>query len=159
MRKGYWEIYTVSENKEKSALRREFTKIFITFLLFGLGFIAGAVYMGFFSHRGYKETTAEITRFESKMSSDDAFTTYVSYVVDGKTYDNVDCGQYSSTYYVGKTIKIYYDPNDPGVIVADSIILEVIFLACGVLCLGIDVFFFVKVIVQKQGHLVSDAER
>ena len=81
----------------------------------GLFFIIGIFIMiGIFSnYTNAVDTKGTITEIRSYGSSDDrSHDVYVSYVVDGEEYVS-ELNFYSSTYYEGKEIKIYYDKNNP----------------------------------------------
>ena len=54
----------------------------------------------------------------------------VTYTVNGKTYDNIKTGYYTSSRSVGDTITIYYDKDNPGyVIIKDSKYFPLILLS------------------------------
>lgn len=50
----------------------------------------------------------------SKKRNETNHTVYVTYEVDGKTYENVRLSYYTSSMYVGKGITLYYNPQNPG---------------------------------------------
>lgn len=90
---------------------RSFTWLFI---VFGLIFaIIGGV-LAFTSNnkaKTFKEVEAAITSIVE--NSSDSYTTYVDYEVDGVQYSHVALDTYSSNYFVGKKITIYYNPSNP----------------------------------------------
>ena len=105
-------------------------------------FIAGAAFLGigiyvtFFSHRGYVETTARIISVEriDHGTEDDSHIVYVEYTVDGQTYQEKS-NAYTSGDKEGKKVKIYYDPEDPSKIVRDGSVIGYISMGCGVLAM------------------------
>ena len=80
------------------------------------------------------ETDAIITRIERVYSSsdDDDYEVYVSYYYDGIQY-NSELHSYSSTFYEGKTIKIFINKDSPHEIIwnASKIYIPVIFYIFG----------------------------
>ena len=86
-------------------------------LFMALVALAGGIYLSFFHSSGFVKTEALIVDVEY-VPSDDGDGNYaatVEYTVDGKTYTGVLDVQ-SSTYKVGKTVNVLYDPNDPAVV-------------------------------------------
>ena len=81
--------------------------------------VAAGVYVTFFQSAGFVRTRATIVSIEEIPSdlpdetSDHIVT--VDYVADGSRYTAV-LDTYSGSYKVGKTVAVYYDPNDPAVI-------------------------------------------
>lgn len=91
-------------------------------LLLGLACLGGGIYMKFFEHNGLQETTAVIERIETVYHGterDDEHDVYVKYTVDGTEYHSRS-DYYAEGYEEGKTVRIWYDPSDPGVIHGDS---------------------------------------
>lgn len=88
----------------------------------------------FFSHRGYVETTAVITKIEEvpRINAEDTndHKVYVQYEVDGQTYEQAS-DHYQFDYSVGKEIRIYYDPNNPTIISGSSNVAGIVFMAFG----------------------------
>lgn len=78
-----------------------------TFAAYGILFliIGACVCIPRFSYAGKEETAAYITKIQDHK-------TYVSYTVEGETYTSRLNG-YSSSFYPGKEIEIYYDREDP----------------------------------------------
>ena len=87
--------------------------ILVALVVMGVG-----VYVGFFESRGFESTTATIVRIdeEDDVTSAEAnaktYTTTVTYTVDGKAYTEI-LDTYTSSYKVGKEVKIKYDPENP----------------------------------------------
>lgn len=110
---------------------RSFTWLFI---VFGLIFaIIGGV-LAFTSNnkaKTFKEVEAVISSIVE--TSSDSYTTYVDYEVDGVQYSHVALDTYSSNYFVGKKITIYYNPSNPNEItdLNTTSILAYIFIAIG----------------------------
>lgn len=112
-------------------------------LIFGLAFSAIGAYLLFFFHKGYEGVTeAVITRIVVEQSTRDDYihTAYVSYEVDGVSYNDIRSDYYQSSYVVGKKIKIYYDLNDPTDFRADTSFGG--YIACGV---GVIIFIITGV--------------
>lgn len=59
-------------------------------------------------------TITEITSYKDS-DGDIKHNTYVSYNIDGKQYES-DLNGYSSSFYKGKEIEIYYNKNNPNII-------------------------------------------
>ena len=79
--------------------------------------LAAGIYLTFFHSRGFVKTTGVILslREESTGDNDTTYFPTVEYTVDGKTYTGVlDIS--SSSYRVGKTITVLYDPQNPIVV-------------------------------------------
>ena len=92
----------------------------VIMLLGSLFFLCLGVYVTFFTHTGYEETTATITRIEStRHGNKRTHTDYVTYEVNGVTYEGI-LNVHQSNYREGKEIKIYYDPSDPSRLSGDS---------------------------------------
>lgn len=70
-----------------------------------------------FDYSNKVDTQGTITRIVSDF--DDDYDVYVSYRVDGKTY-NSRLNYYSSSFYEGKKINIYYDKDNPNKIGSKS---------------------------------------
>ena len=91
-------------------------KIFAA-IIAGICLITG-VYLTFFHSQGFVQTTATIVDLTVNPGTGDESDTYtptVEYTVDGKTYTGVlDIS--SSSYRVGKTITVLYDPQNPIVV-------------------------------------------
>lgn len=87
------------------------------FAFFGIIFIIAGVGT-FLKARNEKarsvETEAVITTIGVHRSGDDTtHDVYISYVYEGREYDNVRLSFYSSDMYEGKTIIVYIDPENP----------------------------------------------
>ena len=108
----------------------------VLFLFAGLFFFGLGIYVAFFHTGGYEKTTAELLGFpqvsrpgkESKLKS----VPIVRYTVDGVTYEGAT-DNYSSTYTIGKTITVYYNPNNPSEMKGDSKTLGIFVAAIGLL--------------------------
>ncbi len=141
--------------------------IWIIFATFGaIFFLIGiAIFGKVFNYENTVDTVGTITKIYSyyRGADDDRdHDVYVSYVVDGKKYESRLNG-YSSTFYEGKEIKIYYDkdnPNKIGVKSLDLIFLifpgiGLIFLIMGVI--GIIVRINKKIVekyLKKNGEMI-----
>lgn len=90
--------------------------VVIGFILFG----------SVFNYNNKIETTGIITRISlSRNSENESRRVYVSYVVKGDEYESALNG-YSSSFYEGKEVEIYYDKDNPNKIGMKS--LDLLFL-------------------------------
>lgn len=126
--------------------------LFLTLIcgLFFLGF--GIFFTG--RNKNYVETTAVITEIRTnRAGSDEDHDVFVAYTVDGQEY-NALSDTYSSSYFEGKEIKIYYNPDDPSVIRGDSKVIGIILTVIGGVLTGITVFVAGAVILaaKKAGN-------
>lgn len=81
--------------------------------------IAG-VYLTFFHSQGFVKTTATIVEIEEDHTGEStSYSATVEYTVNGKAY-TARLDQSSASYRVGKTVPVFYDPNDPSVVHAGS---------------------------------------
>lgn len=99
--------------------------IWIIFFCIGVvNIILGLIiYSTIFNIPNKVETKGYITRIYSNNNRNGEI--YVSYIVDEKEYENKING-YSSTFYVGKELDIYYDKNNPNRVGVKS--LDMLFL-------------------------------
>lgn len=113
--------------------------IWLIFGLLGLIFLVIGVFISFntFNYSNKVDISGVISRIETKRDSDGDtdLDVYVSYRVNGTSYESRLNG-YSSSYYEGKTIEIYYDKDDPNKIGNKS--LDLVFLVFP----GIGLIFF-----------------
>lgn len=90
----------------------------IIFMAVGILLTAGSIFW-FKSSYDFKETAVringEITKIESYRDSDDEVrhTVYVTYVYEGKEYEDVRLNSYDSNMSKGRKISLYCDPDDP----------------------------------------------
>ena len=68
---------------------------------------------------------------EEHAGDDEEHDVYVAYSVDGKEY-NALSDTYSSSYFEGKEITIFYNPDNPAQIHGDSKLLGIILMAIAV---------------------------
>ena len=113
----------------------------VVFMIAALGCIGLGVYVTFFHTRGYVETTGTITRIDvrirpgtQKTGSKNTSTAYVGYEVDGVRYESVS-DIYDSSYYVGKEVQVFYDPNDPSKIRGNGTKLGYFVIGIGVIAI------------------------
>ena len=95
-------------------------KYFAAFL--ALVALAGGVYLTFFHSNGFVKTQARIVDVVDVSTGADEGTSYrptVEYTVNGVTYTS-ELNESSSSYTVGKTINVLYDPNNPAVAHGDG---------------------------------------
>ncbi len=101
--------------------------IWILFAICGAIFIIiGVVIFGsIFNYKNKADTVGTITEISSHNSNNKDHEVYISYNVDGKEYESKLNG-YSSSFYEGKEIDIYYDKDNPSKIGVKS--LNLVFL-------------------------------
>ena len=91
----------------------------------------------------YTETDAVITNIETEPGTGDESDThrvFVKYTVDGKEY-NEELDSYKSSYRIGDTIKVKYDPADPGNVTSSGFFIVIIlFVIGGILTLGSGIY-------------------
>ena len=125
--------------------------IWFIFIVLGLVFIGLGIVIGFFvfNYDHKIETTGIITEITTHrdQSGDTDYTVYVSYQVDQKEYES-PLNSYSSSFYEGQEITIYYDESNPSKIGVKS--LDLLFL----LFPGFGLIFFtiggVGILVKKR---------
>lgn len=94
----------------------------LIFIVIGMAMTAGAIIVGLHNKKFFRnaeQTTAVITDIESTRNRRNGVTeynhtVYVTYEVDGVQYNKVRLGYYNSGMYEGKTIKVYYNKDNPG---------------------------------------------
>jgi hypothetical protein len=90
----------------------------VIFSIVGLALIVLSIYV-YFDNKKFmadaEKAEATITQITSKRDSDGDIrhTVYVEFEVDGELYEG-SLGFYSSSMYEGKTVDVYYDPENPG---------------------------------------------
>ena len=88
--------------------------ILLIFLAIGIGLLIGSGFLLKLHIDNKKECLPVEAEITAIYSSNDSHRVYVSYEVDGVFYNNVRYNVYSSSMYEGKTITIYYNPENPG---------------------------------------------
>ena len=111
----------MKENKLESLIWIIFASIGAVFFIIGL-VIIGSI----FNYENKVDTVGTITEISSYRNTNHNRTheVYVSYTIDGKEYESKLDG-YSSSFYEGKEIGIYYDKDNPNKIGVKS--LDLIF--------------------------------
>lgn len=96
-------------------LNKKINRLYILFLIIGIIITSIGLYTAIktLDNSNKVDTIGTITSIVS--TSSDTPDVYVTYNVDGKRYTSVMRG-YSSTFYEGKKIDIYYMKNDPNTI-------------------------------------------
>lgn len=93
------------------------------------------IIVGKCNKKDYAETTATIVEIIQNGADEDmTYEVYVDYTVDGTPYNHVKINTYESSYKVGKTITILYNPANPAQIVGKtaSWLPIVLFIGAGV---------------------------
>lgn len=104
------------------------TLMWIIFAIVGAIFVAvGLILFGsVFNSANKVETTGIITRISlSGSPENESYKVYVSYVVKGDEYESILNG-YSSSFYEGKEVEIYYDKDNPNKIGMKSLDLLIL---------------------------------
>ena len=89
----------------------------------------------------FPQTTAVITRMEivpGAADEPDSYEVYVRYAVEGSSYES-KLDNYKSSYRVGKTIHVRYDPKNPRDVTGMSSLGACFVIAFGVLLLVVGV--------------------
>lgn len=120
-------------NKVENLIWIIFASIGMIFILIGL-----VIGINVFNYDNKENTMGTITNISSYRDHDGDrnYEVYVTYNVDGKKYESKLNG-YSSSFYEGKEIEIYYDKNNPSKIGVKS--LDLLFLIFP----GIGLIFFI----------------
>lgn len=131
-------------------LNKKINRLYIAFLIIGIIITSIGLYTSVktLDSSNKVDTIGTITSIVS--TSSDTPDVYVTYNVDGKRYTSVMRG-YSSTFYEGKRIDIYYMKNDPNIIGNKKLELLILLLPfIGLIFLligGINIF---KIISNKK---------
>lgn len=112
----------MKENKLESLIWIIFASIGAIFVTIGV-----AVFCGVFNYENKIDTVGTITEISSYRNTNHNrnHEVYVSYIVEGKEYES-RLNSYSSSFYEGKEIDIYYDKDNPNKIGVKS--LDLLFL-------------------------------
>lgn len=146
------------------------------FLLFGavffaVGFsflLAGVIHcLSFNAFKSKAEVIeAQITRIDvNHVRKTDTGTrsdcdVWVSYTIDGREYDT-ELNYYTSGMHEGDTIEIFFDPDDPLNIKADTLLLDIIFIGLGGVFTIIGGCFLVSHISRRsrKKRLINEGEQ
>ena len=112
----------MKENKLENLIWIIFASIGAIFVIIGL-----VVFGNIFNYANKVDTVGTITEISSYRNTNHNrnHEVYVSYTVEGKEYESI-LNSYSSSFYEGKEIKIYYDKDNPSKIGVKS--LDLLFL-------------------------------
>ena len=107
--------------------------------------IAAGVYLTFFYSAGFVKTQAtivsiEVEDVETAGETEEEYKTTVEYTVDGTTYSQL-LDSYSSSYAVGKTIEVLYDPKDPAVVHGGDFM--------GIYCISVGMLILIVIAVTE----------
>ena len=102
-------------------------------------------------------TITEISTYHSNNKNNREYEVYVSYNVDGKEYES-KLNSYSSSFYEGKEINIYYDKDNPNKICVKSLdLLFLIFPGVGLIFLTIGgIGILVKINKRKSEKKIKE---
>lgn len=138
---------------KKSSMKTGILILKLTFIVLGLVMTAGAIIVGLYNKKFFRnaeQTTAVITDIESTRNRRNGVTeynhtVYVSYEADGVQYNKVWLGYYNSGMYEGKTIKIYYNKDNPGKIKTkgSSMVISIILGVIGGVCLLVGIILVI----------------
>ena len=125
----------------------------------GLGLVLGAIILmglGIFlknkndqNVQYYANTTAIIQKFETEWnSSRECFEAkpYVTYTVNGVTYENIKLNFYNNFMQIGDEVEIFYDTRDPSVLVSAPKITNIVttcFFIASPIMLVVSIILFV----------------
>lgn len=128
--------------------------IWAIFIIIGTIFVSIGIVicLNVFNYENKVETVGVITQISSYKDSEDArkYNVYVSYNINGEEYESKLNG-YSSSFYEGKEIDIYYDKDNPNEIGAKSLdLLCLIFPAIGMIFVIIGLIGLVIKIKKKK---------
>ena len=120
-------------------------------LVIGIALVGIGIYVQFFQTKGFKETTATITKIEETwrgyndetMEDEYDYEVYVKYTVDGKEYEG-KADTYDGSYAEGKEITVFYDPSNPADIHGDSGFLGFVMIGIGAVMVVAGAFLLVK---------------
>ena len=112
----------MKENKLENLIWIIFASIGAIFVIIGL-----VVFGNIFNYANKVDTVGTITEISSYRNTNHNrnHEVYVSYTIEGKEYESI-LNSYSSSFYEGKEIKIYYDKDNPNKIGVKS--LDLLFL-------------------------------
>ncbi len=111
----------MKDNKKETLMWTIFAIIGAIFVAVGL-----ILFESVFNSANKVETTGIITRISlSGSSENESYKVYVSYVVKGDEYESILNG-YSSSFYEGKEVEIYYDKDNPNKIGMKSLDLLIL---------------------------------
>ncbi|MBQ4381189.1 MAG: DUF3592 domain-containing protein [Oscillospiraceae bacterium] len=128
------------------SLRGPGLKIFAAVL--ALVLLGAGVYLNFFHSQGFVKTTATIVDVEAVQEADsNTYRATVEYTVDGKTYRQ-ELDQQSSSYAVGKTVEVLYNPANPAEVHAGGI-LPIILMIVGAVLLA---FAVISTVTEKKAQ-------
>ena len=144
---------------------RFLTIFFIIFTVIGIGLLIGAVWL-FVSGSRFRKTavhiTGEIVDIMSRYDNDGDVhhEVFVTYTFEGRTYERVQLTQYDSSMYVGKSISLLCDPENPGRVRTESgfLIVTITLTVMGIAfsCVGIIPMIFAAKKKQKRKHLLAN---
>ena len=129
----------MKENKSENLLWIIFTIMGAVFILIGLTIVGNV-----FDYGNKENTVGIITEISTYRGTNDDknYKVYVSYNVDGRMYES-ELNGYSSDFYEGKEINIYYDKNNPNKIGMKSLdLLLLMFPGFGIIFFTIGVTGF-----------------
>ena len=124
----------MKENKLENLIWIIFSSIGAIFMIIGVILV-----VNMFNYENKVDTVGTITEISSYYNNDENdrdYKVYVSYIADGKEYKS-QLNSYSSSFYEGKEIDIYYDKDNPSKIGVKS--FDLIFLIFP----GIGLLFFI----------------
>jgi len=133
-------LYERGGKKMEANKRENFINIvWLIFTIMGIIFLVVGIFFSYQTLIASKdnkvETTGKITQIipYRTTSRDRGYDVYVSYVVEGQEYES-RLNAYSSSFYEGKEIEIYYNKNNPHEIGSSSLdLLVLMFPAMGLL--------------------------
>ncbi|MBD5465296.1 MAG: DUF3592 domain-containing protein [Lachnospiraceae bacterium] len=143
---------------------RFLTIFFGIFAVIGIGLLVGAVLL-FVNESRFRKTavniTGEVVDIVSHYNHGKRYhEVFVTYTFEGHTYEGVELMGYDSGMYVGKSISLLCDPENPGRVRTKSGFLLVAILLTGIgivfSCVGIIPMIFAAKKKQKRKHLLAN---
>lgn len=130
--------------------KKDTIKILITSFLIGIVLLGVATFIAIRTHNireSYDITSARIDEITTqhrnnatrRHKSKRTHSVYISYEYNGQKYEDVYYKYYNSSMRVGKTIKVYVNPNNPKQVESGNYTLAIIFaaFAIGVMIFGV----------------------
>lgn len=144
---------------------RFLTIFFGIFAVIGIGLLIGAVWL-FVNESRFRKTavniTGEIVDIMSRYDHDGDIhhEVFVTYTFEGQTYEWVQLMEYDSSMYVGKSISLLCNPENPGRVRTKSgfLIVAIMLTVIGIVfsCVGIIPMVFAAKKKQKRKRLLAN---
>lgn len=143
---------------------RFLTIFFSIFAVVGIGLLIGAVLL-FVNESRFRKTavniTGEVVDIVSHYSHGKSYReVFVTYTFEGQTYEGVELMGDGINMYVGKSISLLCDPENPGRVRTESgsLLVTILLTVMGIVfsCVGIIPMIFAAKKKQKRKHLLAN---